>query len=124
MGNLMNNVMIKINRFYFYHFKISEKWGGLHPESDAFALLCIEIWGIIWAILFFVNPLGAIVEAGLSCVLSLILGYFLFKKDEKYEKIISNQKDGIGCCFLLAPGMIGKDVFQVRFGYISPAWIG
>jgi len=93
MGNLMNNVMIKINRFYFYHFKISEKWGGLHPESDAFALLCIEIWGIIWAILFFVNPLGAIVEAGLSCVLSLILGYFLFKKDEKYEKIISNQKD-------------------------------
>lgn len=89
----MNNVMIKINRFYFYHFKISEKWGGLHPESDAFALLCIEIWGIIWAILFIVNPLGAIVEAGLSCVLSLILGYFLFMKDEKYEKIISNQKD-------------------------------
>ena len=82
-----------INRFYFYHFKISEKWGGLHSESNAFVLLFIEIWGVIWAILFYVNPLGVLIEAGLSCILSLISVYFLFMKNKKYEKIISNQKD-------------------------------
>ncbi|MNV97108.1 hypothetical protein D3C71_1921920 [compost metagenome] len=36
-------------------------------------------------------------------------------------RIIGDQRDGIGGGFLLAPGMVGKDFFQIRFRNVRPA---
>ena len=80
-------------RLFFYHYTISEKWGGINSVSNAFVLLSIEIGTLIWAAIYFIKPLGTLIEMLLASFLSLIIVYFMFLKNEKYEEIINNQKE-------------------------------
>jgi hypothetical protein len=37
---------------------------------------------------------------------------------------LSDNRNSIGCFFLLTSGVISKNLFYITFYYINPSWVG